>query len=233
MSFAKLCPITFDHGVLAQSKKIINHHTQIANLVFLWSSLFRAMTIQRAWIHPLKPLPLFSKLLMLWYFQGMSDTLCTPQFLIFLSLYDSQNFKRSRRAFNLQQTFPPALSSIWQVKEVPRQMQNTEQSSVERGRPVDTIYPSHRLCYPRNAIHSCSLSKKIQTLLLLQQLWSYYTSFPIMLEAETSTSAKHQENYIPPAVPIPLEMHAFTVAYNHMLDAMRDVEQVARHALEA
>ncbi|KAI6147077.1 hypothetical protein BKA82DRAFT_4355540 [Pisolithus tinctorius] len=81
-----------------------------------------------------------------------------------------------------------------------------------------------------------------QTLLLLQQLWSYYPSSPMMLEAESSTSAKRQEHYIPPAVPIPLssltdpttgkiivdavslEMHAFAVAYNHMLDAMRDVE---------
>ncbi|KAI6140909.1 hypothetical protein BKA82DRAFT_4362899 [Pisolithus tinctorius] len=90
-----------------------------------------------------------------------------------------------------------------------------------------------------------------QTLLLLQQLWSYYPSSPMMLEAESSTSAKRQEHYIPPAVPIPLssltdpttgkiivdavslEMHAFAVAYNHMLDAMRDVERVARHALGA
>ncbi|KAI6139242.1 hypothetical protein BKA82DRAFT_4365029 [Pisolithus tinctorius] len=43
-----------------------------------------------------------------------------------------------------------------------------------------------------------------QTLLLLQQLWSYYPSSPMMLEAESSTSAKRQEHYIPPAVPIPL-----------------------------
>ncbi|KAI6148291.1 hypothetical protein BKA82DRAFT_4354063 [Pisolithus tinctorius] len=148
---------------------------------------------------------------------------------------DSRNFNRSRRAFNLQQTFPPALSSIWRVKE------KEEDLSIPSTHPTDCATLEMQYTVPKQ--------EDPQTLLLLQQLWSYYPSSPMMLEAESSTSAKRQEHYIPPAVPIPLssltdpttgkiivdavEMHAFAVAYNHMLDAMRDVERVARHALGA
>ncbi|KAI6138574.1 hypothetical protein BKA82DRAFT_4366349 [Pisolithus tinctorius] len=152
-----------------------------------------------------------------------------PTIPIFLSLY--------RRAFNLQQTFPPALSSIWRVKE------KEEDLSIPSTHPTDCATLEMQYTVPKQ--------EDPQTLLLLQQLWSYYPSSPMMLEAESSTSAKRQEHYIPPAVPIPLssltdpttgkiivdavslEMHAFAVAYNHMLDAMRDVERVARHALGA
>ncbi|KAI6140560.1 hypothetical protein BKA82DRAFT_4363149 [Pisolithus tinctorius] len=150
-----------------------------------------------------------------------------PTIPIFLSLY--------RRAFNLQQTFPPALSSIWRVKEVPRQMQNAEQSSVERGRPVDTIYPSTD-CATLEMQYTVPKQEDLQTLLLLQQLWSYYPSSPMMLEAESSTSAKRQEHYIPPAVPIPsckIIVDAVSLPTIICWTLREMLNEFARHALGA